>query len=357
MHVAGLGGLKQRFERARRDSPLLDHVVRTVQHYGAVNGSQQSAGVTYFGFLSVFPVLLLAFTAVGVIAHVYPGARDTLISAITQVLPGLVGRGEHQLSLDDIESAAATAGLVGLLGVLYAGLGWLSALRTALIAVFQEPKGEQPNFVMGKLRDLSGLVVLGGVLLVGVALSGLITHFSGQVLDWLGLGRGLDWLLAVIAVVAGLAAGTLMFFLMFVLLARPQLPRTVLWQGALLAAVGFEALKQLSAVLLSSTAGQPAFQAFGIALILLVWINYFSQVTLYAAAWSYTSPAGVEAREARVAEAVQAGAAARAAGSPAQASDVSQVPPTRARSQAAPFALGAGAMLAAVQLLKRKKAR
>ena len=354
--MAGLGGLKERLERARERSPLLDHVIRMVQHYGSVNGSQQAAGVTYFGFLSVFPVLLLAFTVVGFIAHIYPAAHDNLINAISQVLPGLVGNRPHQLSLTDIENAAGTAGLVGLAGVLYAGLGWLSALRTALIAVFQEPKAEQPNFIMGKLRDLSGLVVLGGVLLVGVALSGLITHFSGQLLDWIGLGRGLDWLLAVIAVVAGLAAGTLMFFLMFVLLARPQLPRKVLWQGALLAAVGFEALKQLSTALLGATAGQPAFQAFGIALILLVWINYFSQVTLYAAAWSYTSPAGTEAREGRVAEAVQAGAAARVSG-PRGTERVTRVPSAGASSKAAPFALGAGAMLAAVLMLNRKKDR
>ena len=38
---------------------------------------------------------------------------------------------------------------------------------------------------------------------------------------------------------------------------------------------------------------------FGIALILLVWINYFSRVVLYAAAWAWTHPL---ARERRVAE-------------------------------------------------------
>ena len=41
--------------------------------------------------------------------------------------------------------------------------------------------------------------------------------------------------------------------------------------------------------LLASTKGQPAFQAFGIALILVVWINYFSRVTLYAAAYARTA--------------------------------------------------------------------
>ena len=61
-------------------------------------------------------------------------------------------------------------------------------------------------------------------------------------------------------------------------------------------AIAFEVLKQLSTLLLSSTQGSPAFQAFGIALILLVWINYFSRVMLYTAAWAHTSAAARAAR-------------------------------------------------------------
>ena len=47
-------------------------------------------------------------------------------------------------------------------------------------------------------------------------------------------------------------------------------------------------LKAASFLLLASTQGSPAFQVFGVALILLVWINYTSRGTLYAAAWAYT---------------------------------------------------------------------
>ena len=50
-------------------------------------------------------------------------------------------------------------------------------------------------------------------------------------------------------------------------------------------------LKRLSGLLLASTKDQAAFQAFGIALILVVWINYFSRIVLYAAAWAHTSAA------------------------------------------------------------------
>ncbi|HWU23070.1 MAG TPA: YihY/virulence factor BrkB family protein [Nocardioides sp.] len=337
-----MAGIKQRLEDARERSALLDHVLRTVEHYGSVNGSQQAAGVTYFGFLSVFPVLALAFFVIGYVARVVPTARDTLVSAISQILPGLVGTGPNQIQLADIENSAGAVGLIGLAGVLYAGLGWLSALQTALIAVFEEPRRLRPNFIMGKLRDLSALAVLGVVLLAGVAASGVIGHSSGWLLDELGLSGDLGWVVTVLAVVVGVAAGTLMFFLMFVLLAHPRLPRRAVAKGALLAAVGFEVLKQASTLLLASTKGQPAFQAFGIALILLVWINYFSQVTLYAAAWAQTS---------RTRPAPDLKAMISLPVLPA----VSQVAERPQPGRGGPFAAGAGAMLALVVLLKRTR--
>ena len=276
---------------ARDRWPLVDHAVRMQEHYGAVQGGQQAGGVTYFGFLSVFPILALAFFVVGWIARVFPDAQDALVKAIDEVLPGLVGTGDGQVDLQQVQSAAGTVGLIGLVGVLYAGLGWLSSLQSALVVVFDLPERLRPNFLIGKVRDLITLAVLGVVLLASVVLSAVVTRTSRRVLDLLHLGTSLGWLVAIVAVLLGLAASALLFFLIFRLLAQPPLPARALWSGAWLGAIGFEVLKQLSGLLLSSTRGQPAFQAFGIALILLVWINYFSRVILYAAAWAETSPA------------------------------------------------------------------
>lgn len=291
--------LKQQISRLRARSAVVDHAVRTQEHFSEVKGSQQAGGVTYFGFLSVFPVLALAFFAVGYVANVFPDAQDALLDAIDEVLPGLVGDQPNEVPLEDIQDAAGAVGLIGLAGVLYAGLGWLSSLQTALIVLFEMPERLQPNFVIGKLRDLLTLVVLGAVLMLSVAVSGVLTRLSEQVLDLVGLGSGLGWLVALVALAFGLAASALLFFLMFRLLARPPMPSRSLWSGAWLGAIGFEVLKQLSSLLLTGTRGQPAFQAFGIALILLVWINYFSRVTLYAAAWAHTSPAARAERDAR----------------------------------------------------------
>ena len=152
-----------------------------------------------------------------------------------------------------------------------------------------------------------------------------------------------------LAVLIGLLASTVLFLALFRLLANPHTPKRSLLHGALLGAVGFEILKQVSGLLLSTTKGQPAFQAFGIALILVVWINYFSRVVMYAAAWAHTSPA---ARAERVEE----------VGVPQgpQTPSLAELPatggagePSRSR-WVGPFAGGAAAMLGLIAVVRRK---
>ena len=121
---------------------------------------------------------------------------------------------------------------------------------------------------MGKVRDLITLVIIGTVLLVAVAFTGLVSGFSNDLLDWLNLSTALGWLVTLLTIALGLLANAVLFFAMFRLLAAPDIPKRAMWSGALLGAVGFEILKQLSTLLLRLTQGSPAFQVFGLALIL-----------------------------------------------------------------------------------------
>ena len=341
--------LKERLASARERRPFLDHLVRMQEHYSGVGGGQQAGAVTYFGFLSFFPVMALAFFVVGYVAEVFPEAQDALVEAIDTVLPGILGPGDNQLSLVEIQDAASAVGLIGLAGLLYSGLGWLSAMRNGLYVVFVRPVLARSSFVIGKLRDLVTLALVGVVLIVSVGVSGVATRFSGELLELVGLGTALGWLVSLLAVVVGVAAGALLFFAMFRLLGDPDVPTRSLWSGALVGALGFEVLKQLSSVLLGLTKGQPAFQAFGIALILVVWINYFSRVVMYAAAWSYTTAAARALRPA-VAKVVQ-GPSVPSLEPLVEA----QGGAARKKEWVGPAAGGAAAMLALVAAVRRRR--
>lgn len=294
--------LKERFAALRERYPWLDHVVTMLGHYGAVNGNGQAGAVTYFGFLSVFPILALAVSVVGVVAQVYPDIRGQMSTELNNLLPGLIGPGKNEVNLDDLGgSVSSVAGVIGLAGVLYSGLGWLSGLRQALEVMFVIPRRQQPNLLIGKLRDLRTLAVLGLVLMLSVVLSSAVTGFSGVILGWLGIDEKalLPRIgLSVLGHLLGIAASTVLLMAMFRLLAEARVPRSALVRGAVLGAVLFEILKSAASLLLASTKNQPAFQTFGVALILVVWINYFSRFVMYAAAWAYTSPVSLERRTA-----------------------------------------------------------
>ena len=211
-------------------------------------------------------------------------------------------------------------------------------MRTALQVVFELPLSRQPNFLVGKLRDLVTLVVVGADA-AGERRpqSGVVTRFSTELLDLADLDHDLSWIVEVGAVGVAMVANTLLFFVLFTVLARSRAPDRALWRGAFLGSIAVEVLQQLSSYLLAATQRSPAFQAFGIALVLLIWINYFSRVVMYAAAWAYTSPSARAARERESrlvsGDSVALGArvAASRAGVPARPDASGPAPPRRSR--------------------------
>lgn len=284
-------GVKRRLAAARKRSRLFDHLIATFEHYSKVEGSVLAGAVTFFGFLSFFPVLAIAFAAVGWITGAYPDAEASVTDALKSVFPGMIGSGEGKIDPASFENAAAAAGTIGLVTLLYTGLGWLSALRQALQDVFELPRSKAHNFFVGKAVDLVMLGVIGLVLVVSVALSSATAGLAKEILEAIELDdvAGMNELFKGIGTLLGLAASMVMFYVSFRLLAKPQVSAAALWKGALLAAIGFEVLKQLAAYLITATKDNPAFAVFGTALILIVWINYFSRLLLIGASWAATS--------------------------------------------------------------------
>jgi membrane protein len=279
-----------RVEAARAEHPALDHLVRAKARYDDRRGDRQAAAVTFFGFLSFFPLIALAFAVLGYVISFYPSVHQDIQRGISEALPGLVGTAPGQINIDQIASAKAGAGIIGLVGLFWAGTAWVDALREALRSMWlQEAKGGG-NVVKKKLFDAIVLVVLGLSLILSVALSSIATSATGVIIDLFNLPQGglTTWLLKLVALVISVGSSALLFGVMFWRLSGMRIPRKRLLQGALLGGIGFELLKMLATYLIGNTMRNPVYATFAVAVGLLVWINWVSRVTLFSAAWTAT---------------------------------------------------------------------
>jgi membrane protein len=287
---------KAKLAEWRERWPVVDHAVRMVDHMNNVQGTILAGAVTYFGYLSFFPVLVIAFAVIARVAVVVPDARDGLVAAVESIFPGLIGSAadETPINIDTFARQAGAVGIIALVGLVYSGLGWISAARAGLQGVFQVPPKQRRNFLVGKVIDLVVLAIIGTVLILSVGLSSGVTTVTRELLVVLQFdeipGDAMLVLLKILGVVLGVLASTILFFTMFTLLPTSDLPRRAVVKGAFVAALGFEVLKLLASTLIGIAADNPATAVLGTSLVLLVWINYFSRVVMVGAAWAYTSP-------------------------------------------------------------------
>lgn len=285
---------KNRFAELRRRHVWLDRVVRMQQHYSKARGSQLAGAITYFSFLSLFPLIAIAFAVLSYVVLYYPDARAQADSFLTENLPGLVGTGPNQLNVNDIAaagSARVSAGVAGIAGLLYSGLGWLDALRESLRQMWAvEPGGG--NVIVKKIKDVFLLILLGGAVLVTTALSSIASNLSVQVLGALNLGTGTvaTLLLRLLTVALAVLANTIILTIIFARLPGHRLPWKNMLTGALLSAVGIEILKQVSTLIIGNTTKNPVYGTFAVIIALLVWFNFMARVVMYGAAWAVVGP-------------------------------------------------------------------
>lgn len=105
-------------------------------------GTYLAAQITYYGFVAVFPLLLLLATILGYALHGNPHLqRQVLDSALAQF--PIIG---DQITADIHSFHGSVAGLViGVLGCLYGGLGIVQAAQTTLNKVWAVPRNSRPN--------------------------------------------------------------------------------------------------------------------------------------------------------------------------------------------------------------------
>lgn len=261
---------------------------RAWKRYAGVRGNILAAGVGYFAFFSIFPAVALALAVFGFVLRGHPLLLSSIFEQLGGYLPGLIRDAQHQDGLIPIQAPPAAAltitGITALVTLVLGGLGWLSATREGVRAVFGV-QGSTGNFVTNKVRDLGVLFSLGlGVALVAV-LTTAVGAGAGQIARWLGI-PGQAWILVVTGFAVSVLADTALMVVLLRVVSGVLVPWRDLSQGAFVGGFGLSLLKFFAATLLPLLTGNPLFASFAIVVGLLVWLNLIARLILVSAAWA-----------------------------------------------------------------------
>ncbi len=278
-----------KFEQLRARYGWLDHLVLAGTRYTERHGDHYAAAITFFSVLSLVPLLMIAFAIAGYVLFFNPSLLDELRSAITENVPGNLA-GTINPIVDQAISQRGTVGVVGLVGALYSGIGWMSNLREALSEQWAQVP-DTPTLVKRLLFDLLALLGLGAALVGSFAITGLASGFAETLLELVGLAEQgwAKFLLGLLGVLLGLAANWLIFLWVIARLPREHATLRSAARAALLGAVGFELLKQGMTFYLGSVTNSPSGAVFGSLLGLLVFTFFASRFILFITAWAATS--------------------------------------------------------------------
>ncbi|SDC07866.1 membrane protein [Geodermatophilus telluris] len=288
-------GLGDRFtavvEGQRRRRPWLDHLARAGGRYTRTQGDLMAAGVTYFVFLGLFPVLLLVASVIALVLSGDALLQRELFTAVREAFPGATGR---QI-VSELRSAVGAAGITTLLGAagfLYAGLRAMDKLRIGMERIWKG-EADEPEFWRDNLADLVALVALGVAGLASIGLTGFATQAASWVLAQLGVqgAPGLAVLTGALGLALAFAGDVLVFLWLLRVVPSISHPLRLLLPGALFGAAGFEVMKLLGSLYLSLISGNVTSSAFGGAVGTLVWINLVVRFAFFTAAWTATLPA------------------------------------------------------------------
>lgn len=281
-----LASLKVRFAAARARYRWLDHVLRSWATYKAHHGDHFAAAVTFFSFLSLFPLILLAVSVSGFVLRAHPSLQQDLFDSISSNVPGAFGDTLSE-SIDQAISARTSVGIVGLAGLVFTGLGWVGNLRASIEGVWGQTPAKRP-FLKAKAADLVVLAGLGAGAVLSIGLTAVGATLTSTVLGALGLDGvpGLFLVTTITGIALALTGDVLIFGWLLVRLPQATVPRGVGLRAAILAAIGFEIFKLAGTFFITRATQSATAGIFASVIGILVWINLVSRFLLFCVAWT-----------------------------------------------------------------------
>ncbi len=273
--TAARDGAAQRMLRRtddfQRTHAVLAFPFAVLKKFGDDRASQLAALISYYGFFSLFPLLLLFVTVVALVVRDDPALRQRLLdSAVSQfpIVGTRIGR-----TIDELTKSSFTLS-VGIIGALWSGTAVVAAAQHAMDEVWDVPRVERPGLVGRLTRAFLLLFVFGASIVLSTFLA--------------GTGGETGWNATLLKTIS-LAGTVLVSVAVFAFAYRVLTVAHVSWRevlpGAVVAAIAWTALLMLGSWLVDRQIrhASQVYGFFAIVIGLLAWISLAAQVFLLAA--------------------------------------------------------------------------
>ena len=256
-------------DRFQRQHGVFGFPYAVIKKYSDDDGGREAALITYYGFLSIFPLLLLGVAILSKVLASDPELRQRLITEI--VPPKLQPTIEQSLARLPTSTVPFIAGLIGLL---FAGTGVVFSAYQTLNNVAAVPRRVRAGFFPRYMR----VFVMLATLLLGALAVGALTVAATALPGVPGLERTVAVLGSALVIFGVLLLGARL------LLVR-HAPFRALWPGAVMGAVVVALVLNLGTPLLARLVAKagPVYGSFATVAGIFALLYLVSQALVYSA--------------------------------------------------------------------------
>lgn len=264
--------------RSRERSAAFDHFWLARERYGDKLGGRLAAAIAYYGFFAAFALTLVAYSVLGFLLDYNVNLVNQVDSFLKQNLPWL--------DTATIKNSRGTVGVVGLIGLVLTGVGWVESLRSSqrLIWLFKEQPG---NPIVRRLIDLGMLF-------------GLFVLMGSSVVASDGIQSALEWIegenqslgLTIMGWALSVLFNMLLAAALLTAVPRLRMPIRRLFPSMVLVGLGITLLTSVGRFFIARSQHNPAYQVVAPAVGLLVYLYFFNQLVLFGTALAATARTG-----------------------------------------------------------------
>lgn len=272
-------------DRVRGVLRPLQPLARAFSLWSDAGGTNMSAAVSFYGILSLAPLLLAIVAILG-----WWMDRSVLQAAIVRELGSVIGPRGTSVIADALSSAkqgsqGIVATVIAFVVLLSGATGVFGQLQTAFEAVWAHDRGAPArqgwrHTVSLRVRGIGYILVFGFLLLVSLVISTVLSFFSG----WAGSSVAMEMLARVLNEAVGFVICAALFVGLMRLSEGPKPRMRYLVFGGCVGAILFTIGRQLLSLYLSTAAVVSAYGAAGSLIVLLMWLYFSSAVLLLGAA-------------------------------------------------------------------------